>query len=138
MANITLVPPILLASPHGVQRISGIAGEAITAGCACYVKSDGLIWKTVSIQTLGGQFDGMNVVAAAAGEPITIFQQGSKINIGAHGLAIGAFFYPSDTAGALSDVSLPQAVLLDPPIAKAISATVIEITRMDKPAVTNA
>jgi hypothetical protein len=134
MADITLVPPILLASPHGLNRITGYAGEAITAGYACYVKSDGLIWLTVSTTVAGAQFDGVAVVGAAAGEPVTIFQQGSKINIGAHGLAIGAFLYPSDTAGLFSDAAIS---LGEPPIAKAISANTIEIVRMDKPPVLN-
>lgn len=137
MANITLVPPILLASPHGLQRITGVAGEAITAGYACYVKSDGLIWLSVSTINLGAQFDGIAVNAAVAGETVTIFQQGYRINIGEHGQAIGAFLYPSNTAGLMGTASIPTPVL-DPPIAKCISATVIEITRMDLPPAVNA
>jgi hypothetical protein len=136
MADITLVPPILLASMHGLQRITKIAGETITAGYACYVKSDGLIWLSVATINLGAQFDGIAINAAVAGEPVTIFQHGYRINIGAHGAAIGDFLYPSDTAGKLSTVSIPTPNL-DPPIAKCISATVIEVARMDVPAVTN-
>jgi hypothetical protein len=138
MADITpilaAVGPVLLASPHGLGRISGTAGEAITAGYACYVKNDGLIWLTVSTVVAGAQFDGVAILPAVAGEQVTIFQQGHKINIGAHGLAIGAFLYPSDTAGLYSDAAIS---LGEPPIAKAISASEIEIVRMDLPAVLN-
>ena len=136
MADIVLVAPIRLASANGLQRLTGIAGEAITAGHACYVKDDGLIWETISTVAIGGQFDGIAVNDVAAGEAVTIFQQGYKIRIGAHGLALGAFLYPSDTKGLFSDASIPTPVL-DAPIAKAISATEIEVTRMDRPPALN-
>ena len=136
MADITLVAPIRLASENGLGRISGVAGEAITAGAACYVKDDGLIWLTVSTIAVGGQFDGVAVADAAVGAPVTIFQQGYKIRIGAHGLDVGAFMYPSDTKGLFSDASIPTPVL-EAPIAKAVSSTVIEVTRMDRPPALN-
>ena len=136
MADITLVAPIRLASVNGLGRITAKAGEAITAGHACYVKSDGLIWESISTVAVGGQFDGVAVTDAAVGDPVTIFQQGYKIRIGAHGLGIGAFLYTSDTKGLFSDASIPTPVL-EYPIAKCISATEIEITRMDRPPALN-
>jgi len=140
MADITLVPPVRLASVNGLGRFSGIAGEAIdpegASTCACYIAADGLVYLTVSTVAVGGQFDGIAVTKVGAGDPITIFQQGYRIYIGAHGLDIGAFVYPSDTAGMLSDASIPTPVL-EAPIGKAISATVIEITRMDRPPALN-
>jgi hypothetical protein len=140
MADITLVAPVRLADAHGLGRITVIAGEAFDpegAGtCAAYIGAAGTALKSVSTTAVGAQFDGIVITKVAAGEPVTIFQQGYKICIGAHGLDIGAFLYPSDTAGMLSDTSIATPIL-DEPIAKAISATVIEITRMDRPPALN-
>ncbi len=136
MADITLVAPIRLASDHGLATITGTAGEAITAGAACYVKSDGLIWLSVAIAAgVGAQFDGICLTDAVAGETVTIFQQGYKIRIGAHGLAIGAFLFASVTPGAMADATAGS--LPEEPIAKAITATEVEITRMDRPNIDN-
>jgi hypothetical protein len=140
MANITLVAPVLLASLEGLQRISCVAGEAFDpeggSTIAAYIGAAGTALKAVSTVAAGAQFDGFVITKAAAGDPVTIFQQGYKVRIGAHGLAVGAFLYPSDTAGKLSDVSIATPVL-DVPVAKAISATEVEITRMDQPPALN-
>jgi hypothetical protein len=138
MADITLVAPIRLASPHGLGRITAVAAEAFdltSSEIAGYVADDGLIYRAVSVAAGDTAiFDGLVVRSCTAGEKITLFQQGYKIRIGAHGLAIGAFFYPSDTAGLLSDTAIGAG---EQPIAKAISATEIEITRMDLPVIDN-
>jgi hypothetical protein len=139
MANVDLVAPIRLASPNGLQRISGVAGEAfdLTAHeIAGYVAADGKIYRSVAIAAgVGAQFDGMVVTSCAAGDPITLFQQGYKIRIGAHGVGIGGFFYTSTTAGVLATAT--AGALPEKPIAFALSTTVIEVSRMDKPNVDN-
>ena len=132
MANITLVPPIMLASHLAPFRITCVAGVAIAAGEPCYIDANGQAQLSVATASPGSNFDGVPVKAAVAGEAITLFQQGAKITVGAHGQAIGSFWYISDTAGLFSTVSIPTAPEL--PVAKAISTTVIEITRMDRPA----
>ena len=140
MANITLVAPVRLASESGLGTITGIAGEAIdpegASEIACYVAADGLIYKSVAIAAgVGAQFDGMCTVKTAAGSPVRLFQQGYKIYVGAHGLAIGAFVFTSVNAGLLADAT--AGVLPEEPIGKALSSTVIEITRMDRPNINN-
>jgi hypothetical protein len=139
MADIILVAPIQLASVDGISKLLHPAGEAIdiTAGeIAVYLADDGLVYRSISVAAgLTAKFDGLVVKSYAIGENVTIFQQGFRIRIGAHGLAIGAFFYPSDTAGLLSDAAIGAG---EQPIAKAISATEIEIARMDLPQINNA
>jgi len=136
MADVVLVAPIRLSNENGLQRITGVAGEAITAGHACYIAADGLIWESISTIAIGGQFDGVAVADAAAGSPVTIFQEGYRIRIGAHGIGIGSFLYTSDTKGLFSDASIPTPVL-EQPIAMAVSATEIMVTRMDRPPALN-
>jgi hypothetical protein len=140
MADVTLVAPIRLASEEGLGRITGVAGEAfdLTAGeIAGYVAADGLIYRSITIAAgVGSQFDGMITRSVAVGDPVTLFQQGYKIRIGAHGLNVGAFVWPSVTAGCIADANA-GGVKVEDPIGRAVSATVIEITRMDKPNVDN-
>jgi hypothetical protein len=139
MANIDLVAPILVASENGLGRISGIAGEAfdLTAHeIAGYVAADMKIYRSVAIAAgVGAQFDGFVTRSVVAGDPVTLFQEGYKIRIGAHGKNEGTFFYTSTTAGRLAEAS--AGVKLEDPICKCVTATEVEITRMDKPNVDN-
>ena len=131
MADITIVSPVRLV--HGRFRLTLPAGDTIPEGSACYEDSAGVVQLAISdADGNGAQVDGVNVLAAVAGDPVTLFQIGSRIRIGAHGRGIGSFLYPSDTAGLFSDAPI---IAAEPPIAKAVSATDIEIVRMDKPAV---
>jgi hypothetical protein len=138
MADITFTfADVRLAEPHMVSRITLPAGATIRAGQPCYIDSAGVAQLCISTVNLGSAFDGFPLASVLAGEPVTLVQQGAKIYIGAHGLDIGAFIYTSDTAGAISDASIPTPIL-EVPIAKCISATVIEVTRLDRPPAVNA
>jgi hypothetical protein len=126
---------VRLSSPHAPIRQTLKAGAVLTAGEAVYESSTGVLLESVTdAGGLSAIFDGIVVVSAAIGDPVTVFQQGSVIYIGAHGLDIGAFIYPSATAGKLSDTLISTG---EQPIAKAVSATEIVVVRMDLPQIDN-
>jgi hypothetical protein len=98
-------PSLSSVLPPSSQRISGLlAGEAIEAGDACYIKSDGRIWKsTGAAANAAAKVDGYAATSAPVGEAVTLyfdvnFRYGS-------GLTPGARVYLSATAGTLSDAA---------------------------------
>lgn len=99
------------------------AGEAIAAGDACYIKSDGLAWRSNgTAANAAAKVDGFAAEAAAVGEAVTLwfevnFRYGS-------GLTPGARYYASATAGALDDAATTGGTA---PVAYAVDATRIHV-----------
>ncbi len=108
MATITRVgtPSLATISP-GVEHQPGkglLAGEAIAAGDLCYIKSDGLIWRSNGTSAnAAAKCEGIAAKAADSGQPITILR-GISMNYGS-GLTPGARVYVSATAGAIDDAA---------------------------------
>jgi hypothetical protein len=126
--NAVAVPTASLASLHPGQdkTIVGLnAGEAIAAGDACYIKSDGKIWlATGAALTAPARVRGFAMGGAAVNEPVTLVH---SANIGAYaaGMTPGADLYLSGTVpGGLADAASTGGLS---PIAFAISATKIRL-----------
>lgn len=98
-------PSLASVLPPQSQRISGLlAGEAIAAGDACYIKSDGRVWKsTGAAANAAAKVDGFAAVDAPVGEAVTLLFD-VNFRYGA-GLTPGARVYLSATAGTLSDAA---------------------------------
>ena len=93
----------------------------LTEHDACYIKSDGLVYKAVTTQTtVSGvaDFDGLAYKAYSAGDPVTLAGDGAIVEYtDANGLTPGAYYWVSDTAGKVSDADI---LGTDKPIGKAI------------------
>lgn len=103
------------------NKISGLlAGEAIAVGDACYIKSDGKVWRsTGAAANAAAKVDGWALVAAAANEGVTLVFD-VNIRYGA-GLTPGARYYLSGTvAGGIADAASTGGTA---PIAFAVDAT---------------
>lgn len=97
-------PSLATTLPCPAHLITGIAGEAIAVGDLCYVKSDGLIWRSNgTAATAPAEFDGIALQAAPVGGAVSIYFD-VVVRYGS-GLTPGARFYVSATAGALSDAA---------------------------------
>lgn len=102
------------------------AGEAISAGDCCYIKSDGKFWRCEGdADAAAAQFYGMATAAASAGEPVTCahsirFRYGSGMTPGA-----SVFLDPTATTGdgLIADAN----ATVTQPIGLVIDATRIEI-----------
>ena len=110
--------------PPANCRLGGyLAGEAIARGDACYIKSDGLIWRcNGTAATAPARFRGIAATKAAVGEATTLlnncsFEYGS-------GLTPGADYYVSATAGALDTAPTTGGTIA---VAFALTATKIFI-----------
>ena len=107
MATITRVNPSPdAATAMYARNYSGLlAGEAITIGQACYIKSDGKAWLTDgSAADAEAVFVGLAARTAAAGQPVTLLGANSRWKYGS-GLTPGARYYVSVTDGALDDAA---------------------------------
>lgn len=98
------------------QTFKGKAGEAIAAGDACYIKSDGKAWlATGAAANAAAKVAGFAAGPAAVNEAITLYAD-VAMHYGA-GLTPGALYYLS-TAGSLDTAATtggttPCAVALD-------------------------
>ncbi len=132
MANISITPANVVTVAGDTDV--GTAGEAITAGCACFMKSsDGKYWLADSDPTAVAAQAGTNVVrgialnSAAADQPMTL-QTAGTITIGAtvtQGLA--QYLGPTGDGGiteTVADLSSDDWVTT---LGVAISASVIEL-----------
>lgn len=97
--------PSLASVTTQVNSLSGLkAGEAIAAGDACYIKSDGLAWKsTGAAANAAAQVYGYACQAASVGEAVTLaydvrFRYGS-------GMTPGTKIFLSATAGLIGDAA---------------------------------
>lgn len=82
-----------------------VAGEAITAGDICYIKSDGKVWKSNGTSAnAAARADGIAMETAAANTSGVTLMRGIDVQY-ATGLTPGARYYVSATAGALDDAA---------------------------------
>jgi hypothetical protein len=98
-------PSLSSVLPGQDKTISGLlAGEAIAAGDACYIKSDGKVWRsTGAAANAAAKVDGFAAIAAAVNEAVTLvfdvnFYYGAAMTPGAR-------IYLSATAGAIADAA---------------------------------
>lgn len=99
-------PSLASVLPPANCKITGLlAGEAIAAGDACYVKSDGKAWlATGAAANAAAKVRGFAAEACAVGQAVTLLHD-VMIRYGA-GLTPGAdLFLSAATPGALSDVA---------------------------------
>jgi hypothetical protein len=121
-------PSLSTPTPGFEHRLpSGFyAGEAIAAGDACYIKSDGKVWlATGAAANAAAVVDGFAAQAYAAGDAVTLLW-GVHFNYGA-GLTPGAPYYLSGTvAGGLDTAASTGGTV---PVARAIDATRVFVTK---------
>ncbi len=109
--------------PQNCQIAGLLAGEALTAGDACYIKSDGKVWlATGTAANAAAKVDGWAAEACAAGEAVTIFYD-VTFRYGS-GLTPGARYYLSGTAGAIDTAATTGGTA---PVAFAVDATRIRV-----------
>jgi hypothetical protein len=110
--------------PGQDKTISGLlAGEAIAAGDACYIKSDGKIWKSTGASAnAAAKVDGFAAKAASLNEAVTLVFD-VNLRYGA-GLTPGARVYLSATAGLLEDAATTGGTA---PIGFCVDATRIRV-----------
>jgi hypothetical protein len=99
-------PSLSSLEPQQGDSITGlVAGEAIAAFDACYIKSDGKAWlATAAAADAKIYVRGYAARAAAAGQPVTLYRE-CRVRYGA-GLTPGANVYLSaTTAGGLVDAA---------------------------------
>lgn len=99
------IPSLCSLLPNGADVLAGlIAGEDLGALDACYIKSDGLVWKSNgAAANAAAKVHGYAPKATKAGQAITLHK-----NIRAEygtGLIPGTTIYLSATAGTLSDAA---------------------------------
>jgi len=95
-----LIPPL--------QRLSElVAGEAIAAGDACYVKSDGKVWRsTGAAANAAAKVDGFAAMAAGVNQPVTLITESNWYYGGVEALNPGArLFLSGANAGQLADAA---------------------------------
>lgn len=101
-----------------------VAGEALSAGMAVYIKSDGKLWKSNgTAATAPSAFVGIVAADAAAGDAVTAFGVGTRFRY-ASGMTPGVPLYISTTAGSLADAATTGGTL---PVARVVTATDIII-----------
>jgi hypothetical protein len=110
--------------PNSQLGNQGLAGEAIAAWDACYIKNDGTVWRaTGAAATAPARVRGFAAAAASVGEAVTLMSN-VNVNYGT-GLTPGADYYLSGaTAGALADAASTGGTA---PIAFAIDTTRIRV-----------
>lgn len=98
-------PSLSSVLPGQDKTISGLlAGEAIAAGDACYVKSDGKVWKsTGAAANAAAKVDGFAAREASVGEAVTLVFD-VNFRYGA-GMTPGARIYLSTNAGLIADAA---------------------------------
>lgn len=131
MALIVITGSISFDGAHpGYRQAESTAGEALVAGYACYLKSDGKIYHAgtaVATGTTQVAFDGFAMRAYAVGEPVTLIGRDNVIMLdGNGGFTVGKELWLSATAGVLSDAKIAGQ---DQPVAKAISANSVRVLR---------
>jgi hypothetical protein len=103
-------PSLCSVEPQQGDSITGlVAGEALGAFDACYIKSDGKAWKaTAAAADVKVYVRGYAARAVAAGAPITLYRE-CRASYGA-AMTPGANVYLSAaTAGALADAASENA-----------------------------
>jgi hypothetical protein len=104
MATLTKLASASMDASTGMfslQVTDLLAGEDIAAVDACYIKSDGKVWRSLaSSDTAAAAFVGFAPRAAKSGQPVTLYGIGARFRYGSS-LTPGAKYYLGVTAGAL-------------------------------------
>lgn len=109
--------------PQNCQIAGLLAGEALAAGDACYIKSDGKVWLAIgTAANAAAKVDGWAAEACAVGEAVTIFYD-VTFRYGA-GLTPGARYFLGGTAGVLDTAATTGGTA---PVAFAVDATRIRV-----------
>ncbi len=114
-------------TPTREHTLAGwLAGEAIAAGDACYIKTDGKIWlSTGAAANAAAVVDGFASAAAAVGEAVTLYFD-VHFHYGA-GMSPGINHYLSGTVpGGLDTVASTGGTQI---VARTISATRVSVKR---------
>ena len=122
-------PSVDASTAMFAEQISGlVAGEAIDALAACYIKaSDGKVYMSNgTANDAAAKFDGVAAQAAAIGQGVTLFGRGTRVRYGT-GQTIAALYYVAATAGRLDTAPTTGGLVA---VAKAISATEIRIVNL--------
>ena len=119
------IPSLATTLPGPENTLGGLkAGELIGAGDACYIKTDGFVWKsTGAAANAAARVRGFAAKAASVNEAVTLlrdvtFHYGAALTPGAE------YFLSSILAGALSDTATVGGVT---PIGFAYDATRIRL-----------
>lgn len=99
-------PTLASVLPPQNNRPGGLrAGEAIAAADACYIKSDGLAWRSIGTAVnAAAKVRGFALAAASVGEAVTLVHD-VNFNYGA-GMTPGVdVFLSSAVAGAIADAA---------------------------------
>ena len=121
------VVSISTPTPDVEHSLSGLyAGEAITAGDACYIKSsDGKIYRSNgTAANAAAVVDGFAASDAPIGEPVSLYY-GIRFRYGAN-LTPGTFVYLDTNAGGLSDAATTGGTVA---IGRVVDATRIDLFR---------
>ncbi len=112
--------------PSSAQLTGLVAGEAIGIGDACYVKSDGAVWRsTGAAANAAAKVRGFASQAAAVSTPVSLYWD--VIFTYSSGLTPGTDYYLSGaTLGALADAPSTGGTL---PVAYAVNSTDIAVKR---------
>ena len=113
-------PSLASVNPPQSQQIAGLlAGEALTAGAPCYIKSDGKVWLSVgTAANAAAKVDGWAAEACAVGEAVTLFFD-VNFRYGA-GMTPGARLFVGATAGVLDSAATTGGTA---PVAFVVDAT---------------
>jgi hypothetical protein len=116
-------PSLSTLMPNSDQQLTLPCGEAIAAGDACYVKSDGKIWRsTGTAANAAAKVRGYALTAKAVGEAVTIAWD-IRMNY-ASGMTPGIDIFLSATAGAIADAATTGGTA---PIGYAVDATRVHL-----------
>lgn len=126
MADISITAANVVPD-SGYQYVSGVAGETLTAGQLCYLKSsDNKYWKAdANLSAEGATVKGINLAGAAAGQPVRLMTAGT-LTIGGTVVA-GGVYVASATAGGLAPVADLASGWYTTIVCVAISATKVRL-----------
>jgi hypothetical protein len=123
------VPNVSLATvqPGAEHTVNGlITGEAISAGDACYVKSDGKIWRSNGTNAdAAAVVDGFAAENAAVGASLTLYH-GVVFNYSAALMTPGTPYYLAAVAGGLDTATSTGGTVV---IARAIDSSRLAVRR---------
>jgi hypothetical protein len=120
-------PSLSTQAPQPANRLTGLlAGEALGANDACYIKNDGLVYRSIgAAANAAARVDGWAFSATPAGEAVTLLHD-VNVRYGSN-LTPGARLYVSATVpGGLSDTATTGGVS---PVAFVVDKTRIRVLR---------
>lgn len=119
-------PSLATTLPASENMLTGLlAGEAIAAGDACRVHTDGTIMKSTGAAANAAAYvDGFAATAAATGQPVTLFRGGVMMHYGS-GMAVGTTLYLSGTVAGGLDTATSTGDAVG--VARVFTASVIRV-----------